>query len=193
MDTQMDISNQATTIRYWVDLFSDSLYSWAFHKTSSKETAEDLVQETFLAAIRSFDKFRGDSNPKTWLFAILNHKIADHYRHVFRQQTTTDDSILSGIFDGNNADRWRVEERPKQWASETEHLLDDTVFRQTLQQCLEKLPAPWFVAIRLKYMEEKRGDTIGQELGVTTTNFWQIIHRAKLQLRKCLELNWFKK
>lgn len=191
MQNVMDTTNSTATIKCWVELYSDSMYSWAYHKTSNKETAEDLVQETFLAAVQSFTKFKGDSNPKTWLFAILNNKINDHYRSSFRKPTISDTTIFETLFDSN--DQWKPEQRPQQWADDTGHLLDNDEFQQTLQNCMKKLPENWFSAIQLKFMEEKNGETICQELGITPTNFWQILHRAKLQLRKCLELNWFKK
>lgn len=187
----MDTTNPTATIKCWVELYSDSMYSWALHKTSSRETAEDLVQETFLAAVQSFSKFKGDSNPKTWLFAILNNKINDHYRSSFRKPTISDTTIFETLFDSN--DQWKPEQRPQQWADDTGHLLDNNEFQQTLQNCMKNLPENWFSAIQLKFMEEKNGEIICQELGITPTNFWQILHRAKLQLRKCLELNWFKK
>ena len=68
------------TIENWVNQYSDALFSWAYYKTSSKETAEDLVQDTFLAAYHKIDSFKGNSQPKTWLFSILNNKIIDYYR-----------------------------------------------------------------------------------------------------------------
>ena len=72
-------NKQATSahsiIQKWVAVYSDDLYRWALHKTSDKETVQDLVQETFLAAFKSLDKFQGKSQPKTWLFSIMNNKI----------------------------------------------------------------------------------------------------------------------
>lgn len=191
MQNEMDTKNPSTTIKSWVELYSDTMYSWALHKTSSKETAEDLVQETFLAAVRHFDKFEGRSNPKTWLIAILNNKINDHYRDSFRKPALADNSLFEKLFDNNL--QWKAEERPQQWADETEHLLDNSDFQKTLGNCMQKLPQNWLSAIQLKYLEEKNSELICQELEITTTNFWQILHRAKLQLRKCLEVNWFKK
>lgn len=191
MQNALDTTTPAMTIKSWVEQYSDNMYSWALHKTSSKETAEDLVQETFLAAFQSFSIFKGDSNPKTWLFAILNNKINDHYRSAFRNPIIPDNSIFKKLFDDN--DQWRPDQRPQQWTEETEHLLDNTEFRLTMERCMKKLPDNWFSAVQLKFMEEKNGEHICQELGITPTNFWQILHRAKLQLRKCLELNWFKK
>lgn len=190
MRNAMDTTNPTATIKCWVELYSDSMYSWSLHKTSSRETAEDLVQETFLAAVQSFEKFKGDSNPKTWLFSILNNKINDYYRSSFRKVTTNDTTIFETFFDSEG--QWKKEERPKQWNGEPENILDDAEFNKVLQHCMEKLPASWFSAVQLKYMEAKKGEIICQELQITPTNFWQILHRAKLQLRKCLELNWFK-
>ena len=195
MENAMDISKPATTVKCWVDLYSDKMYSWALHKTSSKEIAEDLVQDTFLAAFQSISKFEGKSEPKTWLFAILNNKIAEHFRKQFRNPTITESqsgtSLFDTLFDAN--DKWIKEQRPKEWQDEQANLLDDAAFVKILQACMGKLPGNWMTAIQLKYLEEKKGELICQELGIAPTNFWQVLHRAKLQLRKCLENHWFKK
>lgn len=190
--------NSVDTIKSWVELYSDTMYSWAFYKTSSKETAEDLVQETFLSAIQSFEKFESRSNPKTWLFAILSNKIVDHYRrqvknpHLSEQHQSEKGGyyLIDNLFDADK--QWRKEERPKPWQVESENILDNGEFNKVLQNCMEKLPGTWLSAVQLKYLEEKKGELICQELQITPSNFWQILHRAKLQLRKCLELNWFK-
>jgi RNA polymerase sigma-70 factor (ECF subfamily) len=191
MQNVLDTLKLNDTIKCWVELYSDNLYSWALHKTTSKEIAEDLVQETFMAAVQSFGKFEGKSNPKTWLFAILNNKINDYHRNNFRKPTLTDDSILQVFFDKD--EQWKAEERPRNWEDESENLFDDAEFQKAFESCMRKLPGSWYSAIQLKYLEEKNGELICQELGISPTNFWQILHRAKLQLRKCLELNWFKK
>lgn len=191
MERESYTTNTNATIKYWVELYSDQLYTWAYYKTSDKETAEDLVQETFLAAVHSFQKFERKSEPKTWLVSILKNKIADHYRIAYRNNASNIVS-LSQFFD-NNED-WIAEQRPQQWKVEDEqHLLDNIDFNRTLSHCLEELPVHWKASILLKFIEEKDTNEICQELEITPTNYWQIMHRAKLQLRKCLELNWFKK
>lgn len=191
----MDISKPDTTVKCWVDLYSDKMYTWALYKTSVKEIAEDLVQDTFLAAYQSIHKFEGKSEPKTWLFAILNNKIAEHFRKQFHNPTITEGQTNSNsgksLFDTN--DQWIKEQRPKEWQEELGNLLDDAAFIKVLQACMGKLPDNGMAAIQLKYLEGKKGKLICQELGIAHTNFWQILHRAKLQLRKCLEVNWFKK
>ncbi len=191
MANVMDSSDASTTIKSWVELYSDELYTWAFYKTSNRETSEDLVQETFLAAVHSFQMFEGKSEPKTWLLSILKNKIADHYRIAYRNNAN-DTVSFSEIFDGT--DYWLPNQRPQPWEEvDEQHLLDDPDFNNTLANCLEKLPTNWRASIVLKFIEEKNSNDICQELGITPTNYWQILHRAKLQLRKCVEIHWFKK
>lgn len=178
-----------TTIA-WVKLYSDNLFSWALHKTSSKETAEDLVQETFMAAFNSFGDFKNESNPKTWLFSILNHKINDFYRKTYQTPVVLNNDIFDVYF--NDIDHWKPNEMPQQWSDENEDLADDADFRRELNKCLKRLPPHWLSAVHLRFVHETKSHIICQELGITDTNLWQILHRAKLQLRKCLEINWFK-
>ena len=65
-------------------------------------------------------------------------------------------------------------------------------FQKVLQKCLDALPEQWNMCVKLKYLTEKSGEEICQELNIAPTNYWQIVHRAKLQLRNCVENNWFK-
>jgi len=189
MPDVMTTSNLSETMKNWVELYADSLYSWTFHKTSNKETAEDLVQETFLAAVQSFEKYKGESNPKTWLFSILNHKIIDFYRKKSSNPITLENDNASVFFD--NDEGWKDEKAPKDWQEDDASLLDNEDFNAVLQKCLDALPEKWSMSVKLKYLLGKDNEDICQELGITTTNFWQIVHRAKLQLRNCIENNWF--
>ncbi|MCK5469453.1 MAG: sigma-70 family RNA polymerase sigma factor [Cyclobacteriaceae bacterium] len=188
-----------TNIQDWVTRYADDLFRWAVHKTSDKETAEDLVQETFLAAFQSLDKFQGKSHPKTWLFSIVNNKIMDYHRKQFRSETINRSQlnsnseridVLENFFDSEGT--WKPEARPSDWQEMEGHLLDNPDFTKMLKYCMNKLPGNWCSAIHLKYLEEKDGKEICQELGITSSNYWQILHRAKLQLRICIEENWFK-
>lgn len=198
MGTNIDISNPGLAIKSWVELYTDKMFTWAFYKTSHKEVAEDLVQDTFVAAYESIHKFEGKSDPQTWLFSILKNKIAAHYRRIYQQPIINESEYNSNNKDSLNIffdeiGNWRKEQEPKDWKTDEGELLDDGAFVKVLGLCMGKLPANWEAAIKLKFLEEKKGEEICQELEITTTNFWQILHRAKLNLRKCLELNWFKK
>lgn len=181
-------------VTQWVYDFGDTLYRWAYHKTGDKETARDLVQETFLAAVKSERKFAHKSTPKTWLFGIMNNKIIDHYRSRSRKGRATEpldeenaDRITRSFFDG--AGNWAESTSTTEWDAEP-HLLDDTAFLEVMQQCLDDLPSVWQTAISAKYLVGKTATRICKELNITTTNYWQIIHRAKLLLKQCIETNW---
>jgi len=174
----------------WVNQYTDELYKWAYYKTSSVETARDMVQDTFLAAAEKMESFKGESSPKTWLFSILNHKIIDMYRNRVKQPVSMEGPLFSKFFD--NKGNWRKEKEPKDWDDGETQLLDDSEFQQVLQKCLESLPEKWNMCVKMKYLSGKEGEAICQELGINPTNFWQIVHRAKLKLRDCVEQNWFK-
>ncbi len=173
----------------WVESFSGELYSWALYKVSDPELAKDLVQDTFLAAAEKMESFRGESTPKTWLFAILNNKIIDHYRKKLKQPVNKDNQIFSKFF--NEDKRWKTGNVQAEWHEEESNLLDNTEFLNVLKKCLDELPDKWSACIQLKFLENKKGEEICQETGITPSNYWQIIHRSKLQLRDCLESSWF--
>ncbi|MGI8950505.1 MAG: sigma-70 family RNA polymerase sigma factor [Chitinophagaceae bacterium] len=169
--------------------YAKDLFSYTIAKVQQKETAEDLVQETFLSAYHSYENYKEKSNVKTWLFSILKHKIADYFRLKYKNSFEISSNIINEFFDED--DRWKPEYRPQTWNNEKE-LLDNPEFAKALKNCFDKLPEKWLSAIHLKYLEEENSKTICSKLEITTSNFWQIIHRAKLQLRNCLELGWFK-
>lgn len=172
----------------WVESFTGDLYSWALHKVSDSKLAEDIVQDTFLAAAERLDKFREDSTPRTWLFSILNFKIIDYYKKRSKAPVEVDNQSFLRFFDKEG--NWRTEKRPLHW-NEEDNILDNTEFQAILKKCLDALPEKWSSSVKMKYLMSKKGEEICQELGISLTNYWQIIHRAKLQLRDCVERNWF--
>lgn len=174
----------------WVNDYTDEMYSWAYHKVSDAETAKDIVQDSFFAAAKTIDSFQGKSTPKTWLFSILNHKIIDHYRKKTKQVIRVDDGIINELFDSDGG--WKSSKKQNDWEEDEINLLDDFNFIKILNLCLEALPEKWNICIQSKYLSNKKGNEICQDLNINPTNFWQIIHRAKLQLRNCIENNWHK-
>ena len=182
------------TITSWVLEYTDALYSRAINKISSIEIAEDLVQETFLSAFASFEKFKNNSQPKTWLISILNNKIIDFYRKKSDKHVSLDQlyeekagAMSDEIFD--KIGKWALPESSTIWAEE-KHLLDNEGFNQALSKCIDNLPSKWALAINSKYLLDKETQEICQDLELTTSNYWQIMHRAKLMLKKCIETNW---
>lgn len=187
----METNLQENSLENWVNLYTADLLSWASHKVSNTELAKDLVQDTFLAASEKIESFRGASSPKTWLFSILNFKIIDHYRAKIKQPVKLGDQTIASFFTGDG--EWLPERRPGNWIEDESHLLDNDEFNLTLKKCLDALPEKWSLSVKLKYLMSKKGEEVCQELGITPTNYWQMLHRAKLQLRECLENSWFRK
>ena len=181
------------TLKTWVEQYSDQLYAWTLYKTRSKETAEDLVQETFFLAIKSYEKCLNKDKAKTWLFAILNNKIIDFYRKSAKTWHHTEAyeqsciQTIDSLFDqyGN----WTTEAH-KLFSGEEKHLLDRPEFNELLEKCLNDLPEKWKIAILSKYIYNKKAKEICQELDITPSNYWQVLHRAKKLLKICLEKQW---
>lgn len=187
---------EAKIIEQWVAAFGDEIYKWALYKVNDKEVAEDLVQDTFFSAYKALKNFKENSSPKTWLFSILNFKIIDYYRIKMKEIVVSQSSLMPNTsevdddyFDKKGA--WKEEEKPGIWQGTTPHLLDNADFKNILDSCIEDLPENWRIAVHLKYIEEKDGNDICQELGISPSNYWQILHRAKLKLRNCLDKKWF--
>lgn len=181
-------------VQKWVEDYGDRLYSWALHKTSSVETAKDLVQDTFLSALKNYDKFKQKSRPDTWLFSILNNKIIDYYRkegntavQINPEETNSAENPLETLFDENG--NWTPNGFEHFWEDET-HLLDDPEFLKILDHCIKQLPGKGRNAVTMTYFSGVGSKYICQELNISPSNYWQIIHRAKLALKKCIEKHW---
>ena len=183
-------TEKAPKITEMVNQFGDQLYNWACKQLKDESVAKDMVQETFISAFRNFDKFNGLSSPKTWLFAILKNKAIDYYRAQSKMRIVILEEE-NDIQDFDDDGRWKKEHGPKDWIAVDENLLDNPEFERILTICLSALPGSWASCIHMKYLSEDENEIICQQLNISTSNLWQILHRAKLQLRRCLEKNWF--
>jgi len=177
----------------WVRLHADFLYNYALKRLNSDELARELVQETFLAALEKSGNFRGECTERTWLTAIIKHKIVDIYRKKSAGFPTIDkwgtppDEPEWFDPDLNN---WKQEHWPAPFSVQDDDLLYNKEFMKVLHACLSKLPPLWMSVFKLKHMDDEQTATICKEMRLTTSNFWVIIHRAKVNLRSCLQKNW---
>lgn len=181
----------------WIKVYGDELYGYAMCKTSNTELAEDLVQETFLAGLKSQANFKGESSERTWLFSILKFKIADHYRKASTKYeisnskfSNEDHSFIDNYFtdDGD----WKENAIPKEWGIDFSTAVEDKELGIALNKCIDKLAESQKQLVMMKLVDEIETEIVCKELNITATNYWVIIHRAKLQLRLCLEKNWIK-
>jgi len=179
--------------RAWVDQYADYLYNYAMKRVRDEDLAKDLVQETFLAGLEKLDSFEGRSNVLTWLTAILRNKIVDQ----FRKRSSLTHYIEDGAGGGNEAidffednGFWKKQHQPQPFGMETDEQLNNKEFDNIFKRCLKKLPALWMSVFTMKHLDEEKTEVICQALKVTTSNYWVIIHRAKLNLRECLQKHW---
>lgn len=177
----------------WVNAHADYLYAYAISRINDEEQAKDLVQETFLAALEKARSFEGKSTERTWLTAILKNKIIDVYRKKSSGLKSRDikqaEAEQSDFFDEATG-HWNKGHLPLEFGMENKDHLINKEFEQVLQRCMKKLPALWMAVFTMKHIEDQSTDMICAELKITASNFWVIIHRAKLNLRACLQKNW---
>ena len=184
-------AHRGTDPAEWVDRYGDQLYGYAQFMVQDASTAQDLVQETFLAALNSRDRFKGLSQEKTWLFGILKHKILDHMRKKGRERQNVDDrwdvSFVEEFFQESR--EWGI--RPGKWHANPDSMFEQKEFGSVLQRCLSEMSQRLARVFTLREMEGMTTQSICDLMGITPNNFWTMIYRARMALRHCLELNWF--
>jgi len=155
--------------------------------------AEDVVSETLLAALARPQAFAARSQLRTWLVGILKHKIVDVLRSRAREVTLNsgmDDELADPLEHMAFKASGHFAERPADWGN-PEQDLGSRQFMTILEACTEKLPAVQGRLFLMREWLELSSEEICKELGLTPTNLYVQLHRARLRLRECLELNWF--
>lgn len=171
-------------------LYGDALFGFAYARLHNRSEAEDAVQETLLAALAGHDTYRGEASERAWLFGILRHKVMDCLRARRRatplQSGEDMDAVLESNFDEKG--HWRIQ--PARWA-EPDQELEQAQLHRVLVTCLENLPAGLQMVFRLSELDGVSTEDICKVLGITATNVWVRLHRARLRLRDCLDARWF--
>lgn len=175
----------------WVEKYGNYLYHFALGRLRNTTDAQNAVQETFLAAIKARSSYSGKSTERTWLIGILKHKIIDHFRKTYREKPVSalnfEDQDTDQFFDKSD----HLRNSPQQWHITPEKLLENKEFWSAFALCKEKLPDLACAAFTLKEIEQIDTKEICNTLKISASNFWVLMHRARLQLRECLEKNFF--
>jgi RNA polymerase sigma-70 factor (ECF subfamily) len=172
----------------------DYLMRYARLQLRNDAWAEDCVSETMVAALAKPQSFGNRSQLKTWLVGILKHKVLDTLRSRSREavlDNQSDDGIdeLDALVfkaDGHFA------HAPAEWG-DPEKNLGSRQFIGILEACMEKMPAAMGRVFLMREWLELSTDEICKETGITATNLFVQLHRARLRLRECLEINWLQK
>ena len=174
----------------------DYLYRFAVNRLRDEARAEDVVQETLLAAMENQAPFSGRAQLRTWLTGILKHKIIDVFRRQGREAPLGDDAaamdsderFAEDYFNPDDRDHWRS--FPQNWG-DPEGALEQTRFWEVFDACSKQMPPQ---LARVFVMREVMGletDEICKELSITANNCWVMLYRARMSLRQCLETRWF--
>jgi RNA polymerase sigma-70 factor (ECF subfamily) len=158
-----------------------------------RDSAEDVVQETLLAALTGQASFTGKSTLKTWLTGILKHKVVDAIRRRQREplaQASFTEELDLDDFDALFADNGAWDQPPADWG-DPETALNRSQFFDILDFCLEKLPPNTARVFMMREVMELETREICKELSITANNLWVILYRARMTLRLCLEQNGF--
>ncbi|HEY4064428.1 MAG TPA: sigma-70 family RNA polymerase sigma factor [Puia sp.] len=177
--------------KQWVARYADYLYSYAMARLDNEEEARDLVQETFLAALEKLHQFKSKSTERTWLTAILKYKVIDVYRRRNSgwQVERLDHGPEQEFFETEDG-HWKEAYAPQMLGVGNADPLANKELTSILQKCMQKLPALWLSVFTMKHMDGRTTENICEELKVTSSNFWVIIHRTKLNMRACIQKEW---
>ena len=174
----------------WLQRHGDYLYKYALFRMRDPAAAEDVMQETLLAALKSRNRFVGRSNERTWLVGILKHKIIDHFRNSQRETQFECGDNDDEFFDQKGA--WKTTSRPVAWNVNPESALELKDFQRNLESCLDQLPERLAQVFVLREIDELTTEEICSLLKITPSNLWVMLHRARLRLQHLLGAYWFK-
>ncbi|MDI1350216.1 sigma-70 family RNA polymerase sigma factor [Aquabacterium sp.] len=158
--------------------------------------AEDAVQEALVGAWTGGKRFAGRSAFKTWVFAILKHKVADLLRHKQRMVDAGsllkegEEQSLDDFFD--NRGHWLQDAKPAAWRC-PEASLEQQQFWAVLEVCLDGMPAAQGRVFMMREFMDFETEEICATVGISSGNFFVMMHRARLRLRECLDQRWFAK
>ena len=168
----------------------DYLFRVARRQLRSDALAEDAVQETLLAALSSKSAYTGAASLRTWLTGILKHKIVDAIRCQAREvavpRDEEDGEDWEALFKADG--HWQ--HPPLAWRS-PESDAELAQLRVILLECSDRLKPAMARVFSLREVVGMETEEICKELGISATNCWVLLHRARLFLRECLELNGF--
>jgi len=188
-DKSLGVSQQTLDPEGWLEKHGDYLYRYALCRLHNPELAEEKVQETFVGALQTQERFQGRASERTWLTSILRRKIFDHFRKISRERAF-DKALLEKVSPGsffNRKGRWIA--GPNKWYWEPDSALRQKEFLDIFHRCLSKIPVRLAQVFVLREVDGHKGDEICALMRISQTNFGVMLYRARMCLRRLMEIN----
>jgi RNA polymerase sigma-70 factor (TIGR02943 family) len=176
----------------WVDRHGDAMYRFALLRVRDPDVAEEMVQDALVAALAARAKRNATSSERTWLIGILKHKLIDHFRANASKRRVTESIEPDRAVEAMFSKRGLWSPGPGRWASHPRCTLENEEFWKVFRECNANLPPAMADAFCLREIEQMSSREVCQVLGISSSNLWALLHRARVRLRNCLEVNWFK-
>ncbi len=192
MKSKPKLKHQLNPAR-WSENYSEYLFRFAVSRVSDHGAAEDLVQETFLAAWKAHRRFRGDCSEKTWLTGILRNKVIDLYRANGRRPSVLTTDLEGSARDGETevgVTAWLDRQVDFKTVNEPQVATERSEFMRELESAITELPETMREAFRMREIQGCSTDEIVRKLDISRSNLWVLIHRAKQALSAQLTPNW---
>ena len=160
-----------------VEQHTDLVYNVAYRMMNNAQDAEDITQETFLSAYRSWASFRGGSSVSTWLYRIAVNSCLMRLRKEKRARALTD----TGYSDVDVID-WTPDP-----SGTPEQLAINSELRQEMGKAIASLPPDLRAAVVSRDIQELSNTEAADVLGITISSLKARLHRGRVLLRKQLE------
>jgi RNA polymerase sigma-70 factor (ECF subfamily) len=192
-DKPHTVSQQTLDPEGWLEKHGNYLYRYALCRLRNPELAEEKVQETFVGALQTQERFQGRASERTWLTSILKRKIFDHFRKICRERAFDsalfENISLDSLFDRKG--KWIA--GSNKWYWEPDRALRQKEFFEIFHRCLSKIPDRMAQAFILREVDGHKGDEICALMGISPTNLGVILYRARMRLNRLMEIEWFGK
>ncbi len=177
----------------WLESYGNLMFQYCIVRVKDKGVSQDLVQETFLAGLNGLSGYNGIASEKNWLFAILKNKLIDYYRKSAREASFFQKPETQSEGDDwfNLDGGWNENKKPANWHS-VDSTLEKKEFQKIIMICKSHLKDIQRSVFTLKYLEDMDSVEICKVLNISSSNYWVIIHRARLLMRSCIEKKWLK-
>ena len=190
MNNTAKISSNATDPELWVEAYRNSLFKYAISRLGDADLAEEIIQETFLAALQSRKRFQGLASEKTWLISILKRKIYDHFRRIGREKrfklTFPIECSRYDVFDR----RSMLALRSRVWLADPSMVYEQKEFLKIIKHALSELPDRTAQAFILREVIELSSQEICEFMNLNICNLYVMVHRARKRLRDYVQLKW---